>query len=55
MANTSAKGNERLYSAVKAAHPEEIFVTGDLVDRKTETPTIYAGEVGPALSAIAPT
>lgn len=40
------KGNERLYSAVKAAHPEYIFVTGDLVDRKTENPTIYAGEVG---------
>ena len=36
------KGNERLYSAVKAAHPEYIFVTGDLVDRKTENPTIYA-------------
>lgn len=49
------KGNERLYSAVKAAHPEYIFVTGDLVDRKTENPTIYAGEVGAALSAIAPT
>ena len=32
------KGNERLYSAVKAAHPEYIFVTGDLVDRKTENP-----------------
>ena len=29
------KGNERLYSAVKAAQPEYIFVTGDLVDRKT--------------------
>ena len=42
-------------SAVKAAHPEYIFVTGDLVDRKTENPTIYAGEVGAALSAIAPT
>ena len=42
------KGNERLYSAVKAAHPEYIFVTGDLVDRKTENPTIYAGEVGAA-------
>ena len=49
------KGNERLYSAVKAAQPEYIFVTGDLVDRKTENPTIYAGEVGAALSAIAPT
>ena len=49
------KGNERLYSAVKAVHPEYIFVTGDLVDRKTENPTIYAGEVGAALSAIAPT
>ena len=30
-------------------------MTGDLVDRKTENPTIYAGEVGAALSAIAPT
>ena len=49
------KGNERLYTAVKAAQPEYIFVTGDLVDRKTENPTIYAGEVGAALSAIAPT
>lgn len=49
------KSNERLYSAVKAAHPEYIFVTGDLVDRKTENSTIYAGEVGAALSAIAPT
>ena len=43
------KGNERLYSAVKAAQPEYIFVTGDLVDRKTENPTICAGEVGAAL------
>ena len=49
------KDNERLYRAVKAAQPEYIFVTGDLVDRKTENPTIYAGEVGTALSAIAPT
>ena len=30
-------------------------MTGDLVDRKTENPTVYAGEVGAALSAIAPT
>ena len=49
------KGNERLYSAVKAAHPEYIFVTGDLVDRRTEDPNAYAAEVGAALSAIAPT
>ena len=49
------KDNERLYRAVKAAQPEYIFVTGDLVDRKTENPTVYAGEVGAALSAIAPT
>ena len=49
------KDNERLYAAVRAAQPEYIFVTGDLVDRKTENPTIYAGEVGAALSAIAPT
>ena len=33
------KGNERLYTAVKAAQPEYIFMTGDLVDRKTENPT----------------
>ena len=46
------KGNERLYSAVKAAHPEYIFVTGDLVDRKTENPTIYAGEVGAAAHVV---
>ena len=39
------KDNERLYRAVKAAQPEYIFVTGDLVDRKTENPTVYAGEV----------
>mgnify|MGYP000021931265 CR=1 FL=1 len=39
------KDNERLYRAVKAAQPEYIFVTGDLVDRKTENPTIYAGGV----------
>ena len=38
------KDNERLYRAVKAAQPEYIFVTGDLVDRKTENPTVYAGE-----------
>ena len=49
------EGNERLYAAVRAARPEYIFVTGDLVDRKTEEPAVYAGEVGAALSAIAPT
>ena len=49
------KDNERLYAVVRAAQPEYIFVTGDLVDRKTENPTVYAGEVGAALSAIAPT
>ena len=55
MANTSARATSACISAVKAAQPEYIFVTGDLVDRKTENPTIYAGEVGAALSAIAPT
>ena len=49
------KDNERLYRAVKAAQPEYIFVTGDLVDRGTEEPNAYATEVGAALSAIAPT
>ncbi len=47
--------NERLYTAVRAARPEYIFVTGDLVDRGTEDPNAYAAEVGAALSAIAPT
>ena len=47
--------NERLYAAVRAARPEYIFVTGDLVDRGTEDPNAYAAEVGAALSAIAPT
>ena len=49
------KDNERLYAAVRAAQPEYIFVTGDLVDRGTEEPNAYATEVGAALSAIAPT
>ena len=49
------KDNERLYAAVRAAQPEYIFVTGDLVDRGTEEPNAYAAEVGAALSAIAPT
>ena len=49
------KDNERLYRAVKAAQPEYIFVTGDLVDRRTEDPNAYAAKVGAALSAIAPT
>ena len=49
------KDNERLYDAVRAAQPEYIFLTGDLVDRKMEHPTVYAGEVGAALADIAPT
>ena len=49
------RDNERLYDAVRAAQPEYIFITGDLVDRKTEDPAVYAGEAGAALSAIAPT
>ena len=49
------RGNERLYAAVRAVQPEYIFITGDLVDRKTEDPAVYAGEAGAALSAIAPT
>ena len=48
-------GTTRLASPIKPVQPEYIFVTGDLVDRKTEEPTVYAGEVGAALSAIAPT
>ena len=49
------KDNERLYDAVSAAQPEYIFLTGDLVDRRTQEPAVYAAEVGAALTAIAPT
>lgn len=47
--------NEKLYAAVQAAQPDYIFLTGDLVDRRTEEPERYAASVGAALSAIAPT
>ena len=49
------RDNERLYDAVSAAQPEYIFLTGDLVDRRTQEPAVYAAEVGAALTAIAPT
>ena len=49
------RDNERLYAAVSAAQPDYIFITGDLVDRRTEEPSAYAGEVGAALASIAPT
>jgi len=47
--------NETLYAAVKAAKPELIALTGDLIDEDTPAPQEYAAEVGAALSAIAPT
>lgn len=46
--------NEGLYEAVTAAAPDVIFLTGDLVDRGTESPVEYARTVGEGLCAIAP-
>lgn len=47
--------NTGLLAAVRAAEPDYIFLTGDLVDRATEAPSDYAASLGAALSAIAPT
>ncbi len=47
--------NARLLAAVRAAEPDYIFLTGDLVDRATDAPADYAAALGAALSAIAPT
>ena len=47
--------NAPLYAAVRAAQPDYIVLTGDLVDRATTAPEAYAASVGAALSAIAPT
>ena len=48
------KDNARLYASVRAAQPDCIFLTGDLVDRSTDDPEAYAAETGAALSGIAP-
>ena len=47
--------NARLLAAVERAEPDLILLTGDLVDEDTAEPAAYAGRVGAALSAIAPT
>lgn len=49
------RGNAHLLAAVRAAQPDYIFLTGDLVDRSTAAPEAYAASVGASLSAIAPT
>lgn len=49
------ENNEKLFSAVRAANPEYIFLTGDLLDRFRETPQDYAVSLCAGLSAIAPT
>lgn len=47
--------NRTLLSAVEAAHPDLIAMTGDLVDQYRTTPHGYVTALGTALSAIAPT
>jgi len=47
--------NRTLLSAVEAAHPDLIALTGDLVDRYRSTPDGYVATLGAGLSAIAPT
>lgn len=47
--------NQQLFTAVAAAQPELIFLTGDLVDETAEDPLPYVQSVGTALAAIAPT
>lgn len=47
--------NSELFAAVKAAGPDYIFLTGDLLDRFRETPHSYAVTLCAALSDIAPT
>jgi len=46
--------NQRLVSAVADLAPDFIAVTGDLVDKDTADPIDYAGQLGRALSGIAP-
>ncbi len=49
------ENNEKLLTAVKAAQPDYIFLTGDLLDRFRETPQSYAVTLCAALADIAPT
>ncbi len=49
------ENNEKLLAAVRAAEPDYIFLTGDMLDQYRATPQSYAVELGRALSAIAPT
>lgn len=49
------ENNVDLLAAVKAAGPDYIFLTGDLLDRFRETPHSYAVTLCAALSDIAPT
>ncbi len=46
--------NERLLSVLKSLAPDYIFISGDLVDRKTAEPLRYAADTAASLSAIAP-
>ncbi len=47
--------NADLFAAVKAAQPDYIFLTGDMLDRFRETPHSYAVDLCAALMEIAPT
>ena len=49
------KNNETLLAAVRAAEPDLIALTGDLVDAETDEPLAYAASAAAGLSAIAPT
>lgn len=49
------EGNQELIDEVRAAGPDYIFLTGDLLDRFRETPQSYAVELCRALAGIAPT
>ena len=46
--------NEKLLSSVTAAHPEYIFVLGDLIDEETADPPAYAAALATDLQSIAP-
>lgn len=49
------ENNAELIDAVKAAAPDYIFLTGDILDRFRETPHSYAADLCAALADIAPT
>ncbi len=48
------RNHERLLRALRAAGPDLIAVTGDLVDEHTDRPLEYAAGIGGALAQIAP-